>query len=734
MNYQVLALFLLIFTGVPLAAADKMPRTIIVISDESTDAILVPEMPLNHLGFKVQAYNLNQKFPESIDLDDVAGILTWISKPNDFPSNIEIARKWVLECLKKNKRVVIWDQPPWSLQGDESQKIWDKLGFVIQDNWVLETSKTEISFIDRSMMEFERRFEGVMPMYEKISISNEKAVPHLILLNNQDDRQSTVVFTTPWGGYASADYGFYIDGPHEAWYVNPFKFFRLAFGVADQPIPDTTTVAGKRIYFSQIDGDGWNNQSLVPLKTEEGPLSSSLFLHEIVQKYPELPVTVGPIAAEIDLGWFGTERSRQVAKNLFLQPNVEIGCHTFSHPYDWGFFNDYKPENEVPYLKYYPKRRGDSYVYPSQKMLDEGKEYITSHPKTIKQLIDPDFVTPRAFAVKPFDLNMEVLGAIKEVNELAPKAKEVEVYQWSGNALVPAKAIALTQQAGVYNINGPMFRLDNSYNSYAWLTANGTLVDHSKLQVYSSASNEIPFTSSWTNDFYGFALVVDTFKRTECPIRVKPINLYYHIFSAEKYPSLNAVQGNLEFIKTQDIIPIKTSQYCSIVEGFYSTQIEQTASRTWKIANRKGLQTFRFDNATLLCVDFSKSKGVIGQCRLQGSLYVFLDSEFQTPEITIKDSPQYYREPLEETAYLINSTWNVWGLDSTVTNQLSFKTQGYGQGKMVWQMTAPFQDVTLSIGDNEKSISLKADEYGKLKIELDDAMLTPIVIHIRMAP
>ena len=55
--------------------------------------------------------------------------------------------------------------------------------------------------------------------------------------------------------------------------------------------------------------------------------------------------------------------------------------------------------------------------------------------------------------------------------------------------------------------------------------------------------NENVYTNDWTGPFYGFRDVIDTFRMTGEPRRLKPINLYYHTYSASKVAALKAQIG-----------------------------------------------------------------------------------------------------------------------------------------------------------------------------------------------
>ena len=105
--------------------------------------------------------------------------------------------------------------------------------------------------------------------------------------------------TGPNGGFVVGQFAVYEHYESELsfrqWYVNPFEFFKACFGIADFPRPDTTTIAGRRIYYSHVDGDGWLNANETPGFQQNPPLSSEIIMREVVKPYPDLPVTIGPL-------------------------------------------------------------------------------------------------------------------------------------------------------------------------------------------------------------------------------------------------------------------------------------------------------------------------------------------------------------------------------------------------------------------------------------------------------
>jgi len=107
--------------------------------------------------------------------------------------------------------------------------------------------------------------------------------------------------------------------------LDPFGFFQNAFVDRPAPIPDVTTLSGRRIYFSHIDGDGWNNVSQIESYRDRRQISAQVVLDKLIAPYPDLPVTVGVIGANVDERYGQVEASRRVAEALFALPQVEDG-------------------------------------------------------------------------------------------------------------------------------------------------------------------------------------------------------------------------------------------------------------------------------------------------------------------------------------------------------------------------------------------------------------------------
>jgi hypothetical protein len=131
-------------------------------------------------------------------------------------------------------------------------------------------------------------------------------------------------------------------------------------------------------------------------------------------------------------------------------------------------------------------------------------------------------------------------------------------------------------------------------------------------------------------------------------------------------------------IRTLEIAPVTTSHYCGIAHGFFSAVLTEAQPGAWSISGRGQLNTLRFDGAA--CVDYSRSRGVLGERAHQGSLYVALDPAVPDVVVAARKSGC-----LTNTPYLIHSRWQVRDLQR-LAGGFRFYASGFGQGQMKWRV------------------------------------------------
>ncbi len=758
-----LAFALLIAAPAPEAAAE-IPRTIIAIYDRREDNDIrwtqthrLAEMPLNHLGLVLDYHDVNEPLPDLADRPDVRGVVTFFRSGR--MKNPAGYLAWAEAALDAGKRYAVLGDLGASedLEGNPTpatliNRFLGKLGLANEGDWKLITYDTQVVAKDSRMVEFERPLTGIFPPFDRIRALDPAAKSFLVVRRRGDpESDSSLVIVTPRGGYAATGYTHYEFGEpiRKQWYVNPFEFFRLAFATDDLPKPDAATVSGRRIFYSHVDGDGWNNISDIAAYRLRRTVSAEVILKEVVEKYPDLPVTIGPIVADIDPAWYGNTLNLDLARRVLAPANVEAGSHTLSHPLAWNFYaSGDVVAKEARFLELFGEgnnRRGAIASFLGSLFGKRGPSTAASgdaaiegqalpedlRPEDRSLMINPGYSTPRSYTKRPFDLTAEIEGSITYINRLLPPGKKVMLYQWSGDTTPFEAAVAMTRRAGVRNMNGGDTRFDPEYLSNAWVAPLGRQVGRER-QVYASNSNENTYTDSWTDRYFGFQHLVRTMQNTESPRRLKPINVYYHMYSGEKLSSLNAVTENLDYARTQEIAPVAASTYAAIADGFYSAKFQALGENRWRVENRGALHAVRFDRATFDTVDFAASDGVIGQRHLYGSLYVELDADHPAPIIALTEAERADRPAAAPMPYLIQSRWLVRGVKAD-DGHVTFTAQGYGAGEMSWRMPrSGLWQIDASAGANapvRRTVEVGAD--GLLATTVDGIGGNPVTVSIR---
>jgi hypothetical protein len=258
------------------------------------------------------------------------------------------------------------------------------------------------------------------------------------------------------------------------------------------------------------------------------------------------------------------------------------------------------------------------------------------------------------------------------------------VLQWSGDCCPFEAAVNATRALGVRNINGGDSRFDGEFPSYAWVAPIGRQIGDAR-QIYASNCNEEIYTDLWTGRYFGFRYLIETVRHTESPVRVSPLNIYFHMYSGEKQAALEALVENLKYARSQAIIPLTASHFAGIADGFFTARITRIGPAVWRIEQRDDLQTIRFDRSSLRRVDFAASRGVIGQRHLQGSLYVALDPAEPAAVVALRDEPAFGQDPAASEAYAVESRWPVSDLRRK-PDGFSFRAAGFGDGEMTWML------------------------------------------------
>jgi hypothetical protein len=713
----------------------QIKRSVLALYDSKTEGGVhlsrlhkLAEMPLNHLGYMLDYHDVNTPLPDVASLRRYRGVISWFVEPlADAAGYVDWLDRVTASGLKY---IMLGEVAPREI--DEIvpivNRVLGRIGLRSGNNFIELTHKAKIISQDPLLFDFEQKIDKVLPGFPVIEVKAATTRSHLVVeapLSSGPIR-SVPVATSDGGGFAAQNFTVTLDPNTNrlSWTINPFLFFSLALGDERFPIPDVTTVSGRRIYFSHIDGDGWNNQSEIEGYREAQALSVDVIDKEAIEPFPDLPVSVGLIAGDVQPLLGGNVLGIKAARSLYAKPQVEVGSHTHTHPYNWEFFESYNRQAEESKVKAYrPPTMPLRERLTAALMHTAGKTY--TNPRYDPYIAGTDDL-PRTYLRLPFDLQTEVPGALKFSEQFAPPSKKAKIYLWSGDTTPFEAAIAATRAAGVRNLNGGDSRLDTEFPSVAYVPPISRPIGKQR-QIYSVNSNENTYTNDWTGPFGGQMMLEHTLRNTDTPRRLKGFNLYYHMYSGEKAASLRTIKYFLAMARASEVTPIPASDYAAMADDYFNVELDQVDLFSWAIKNRGSVATVRFDEADQLAVDMAASTGVIGWNRHAGSLYASLDPVVERPVVSLRARTSTNPAGNGPLLSLIHGRWRFSNVRSGDCLQ-SVVAQGFGPGEMVWRAT-PGKAFKISISRDGGILAEEirwVDAQGMLSLRFAIDALTPV--------
>jgi len=569
-------------TEIYLVNVEIMPRKILLFyqgelnnSDERIGSYASKSiaMPLNYLGYVTILRNINEPLPSAISKDEFAGII--MAMDGILLGREQELHDWYLEQFNKKIPIVVLNNFGINLDSSNGPSFGLSVpAFIYPAHSLKIISQSPLLNYEISPI---AGLQDFMPLtlsdFTPISLNKGTS---LLRVSDEVGNQSDIAAITPWGGYfLTLNFLVPTTGGNYKWSINPFKFFKEALRLPDMPIPDTTTENGRRLMFAHIDGDGFANKG----EWYKGPFVGEVIQKDILERY-SIPTTVSIIQGEIASNGIHpnlTADLEKIAKQIFALPYVEIASHTYSHPYNWQDAAKYKGSKPNPYSIPIPNYR--------------------------------------------FDLNTEIVGSVNYINTtLAPPEKKCKVFLWSGEGDVPEKALELTYQLGLRNLN-PGLIISKYNNSMSRVSSLG-LNKGPYYQVFAPIGNDYEAESHTERFFYSLIDVIDAFKLTENPQRLKPIDIYYHFFTAGQIGGVKALQEVYEWALAQPVMNIYASDYVDKVTDFNSLLIAKQ-SDGWVVKTNDNLRELRMPT-TAGYPDLINSVNVVGYNTYNNEHYIHL--------------------------------------------------------------------------------------------------------------
>src|SRR6185295_6201982 len=103
------------------------------------------------------------------------------------------------------------------------------------------------------------------------------------------------------------------------------------------------------------------------------------------------------------------------------------------------------------------------------------------------------------------------------------------------------------------------------------------------------------YTNEWHGPFYGFRRVIGSFKYTDSPRRLKPIDIYYHFYSGTKLASINALHDVYQYAASQETLQVFVSELCARIDDWFHVNLARRLDGNWELRGGGSLRTVRLD-------------------------------------------------------------------------------------------------------------------------------------------
>ena len=558
-------------------------------------------MPLNHLGYATRQIDVStQALPSGPLTGQVAGIVTWFDHAS-FPRSAATWR-WLREQIAAGVPVAVLGT--FGAGGDTTTLKTLGLSQGAQPPAGLFTAK--IVQQARGMFGFESPPLPSAPDFTPWQISQGKP----LLTVSVAGKTEVAAAITPWGGYALAPYvlrnlpqgDLNSDELQAAWILDPFRFFRAALRLPEIPVYDYTTASGRRLLFGLIDGDGFASGSWIG-RFRDQP-AAKVILDAVLKRFP-LPITVSVIASEFAYDGLypkaEVDRLRPIARAIFRLPWVEMGSHTYSHPFDW------------PALERNPDLSAGLHI---KKGAHTEGAYVTGNSPALQYGYNLPVPGYR------FSPEMEVTGSVKIIDRLlAPPGKRVRVIQWSGDTNPDAEVLGIAYRDGLANINGTNSTIDRAHPSLTNVAPLGVWKGP-YFQVFSPIANEEQYTHGWQPPYCGYNKAIQTMEMTGAPRRLTAMEIYYHFYSGARACALKDLIEVYRWAGKQPSTPVFASTYSHIAVDFEHAGLARTTEGF--LARGYGLDQELRIPASLGYPDLARSRNIAGFDDANGQRYIHL--------------------------------------------------------------------------------------------------------------
>lgn len=726
-------------------AAQSQPRTVLGLYDsrreptvETTRLHRFFELPLNHMGYVLRYLDVARAdFSLSVETD-VAGAVSWfdgqLANASDFSTWAVAARA---ECPDAFSFVVLGETgldlntKPDAIEAAYLRRLglgWSKRPTLLGDF-------TAIDKRDADLLGFETDFAFQPGRYAALhALHGSDAALRVFADGKPNDDSIDLVVLHAHNAYIhqSATLDADTRAAGQFWIIDPFNLIQRTFARSPhRPIADVTTLNGRRVYFETVGPEGWLAPAPARTFDEEVRLGAENLLADLIAPFPSIPTTVSVVTGDLDpaIGGKAAETGRDMAVQIFALPQVAVAT---------------SGRNLVRYWAAISATDGVATSVVKDVPPDETTHLVAVLGRNLREAFgDPKGPAEpqlsdgvRRYGQDPISVTEETTGALAVVQKLAQQKSAPPLFLWSGDGNPAQTVRAAVAGAGSLAIGGGATSLGAAASISA--LSPFALADGPYAKVYHALPGDLgnlgyPMANAHT--LHALAVRV---AQTEGPRRLKPFQLAYSAGSANAFGTRSAVAKLKRLAVSNNTIPIFAARYVEAVQGFGTVRFEADSTQQWRVLDRGGLQTVRFDNADGLSVHMPTSEGVLGARRTNGALYIALDPAIAAPLISLIENSAGSGMILPKGKIgLVESNLEVLAASSTAC-LTAFTLRGWGQGDLgIWGDPAAQYRVTSSaaaspeMGDlpDEAVVIADADGYAHIAVSTVQGQMQTVALH-----
>ena len=285
------------------------------------------ELPLNHLGYVLEYRDVSRPLPSVAETNRFAGVISWLVGP--VPDGDDYLT-WLKQVVFNGTRLVVLGElgaPVTARNIRLANTVLSVLGLEHQGVYISTADGSHIVTRDSAFYDFECRLDPVLPAYPILerAATGSRPILEVQTPGPAGGRRTSLVAIGSGGGFAAFNFEFcHQTAPlHRGkWLIDPFAFFQAALGAPRAPVPDITTLSGRRLYFSIAHSEGWSASVEAWAQRQPQQIAAQIAARELIEAFPSLPVTLDLRDEDVSRTTRNSALARGLADHVLALPQV----------------------------------------------------------------------------------------------------------------------------------------------------------------------------------------------------------------------------------------------------------------------------------------------------------------------------------------------------------------------------------------------------------------------------